>query len=109
MTRATLKPETHLVLRIAVVLIDGAKEVVALQQRLDSGGSGLAGGEGHGGSVEAVELGANGFVEEQEDEDWRVVRRVLQASLGGRGIERSEWPSHYRYASSTAWKWCRHL
>lgn len=70
-----------------MVLINSAEEVVALEQGLNSSGGAFAGGEGHGGSVEAIELGANSLVKQQEDEDRRLVRRALQASLGRRRIE----------------------
>lgn len=82
-----------------MVLIDSANEVVALEQGLEVG-TGI-GGEVHGSAVEAIELGADGLVEEQENEDRGFGGRGFDGGLGGgRGIEGGHDASHYGHASS---------
>jgi len=57
----------YLILGPAVVLVDGADEAVAVEERVGLGAG--AGGERHRAAVEGAELRADGLVEEEELRD----------------------------------------
>lgn len=82
-----------------MVLIDSTQKVAAVRQGFDIRGSVMVGGEIQGGSMEAMELRANSFVEEREYENRRFQRRVLQARRRGGGTDGVDSARHYSHSS----------
>lgn len=67
---------------MAMVLVHCAKEAAPLRQRPDAAAA-AAGGDGGGGPVEVIELGPDGPVEEEEDQDRGLEDRLHRT--GGAG------------------------
>jgi len=65
-----------------MMLINGPQEVVALEQWLDI--SLLIGDEINGGTMETLELGLYGFMEEQENQNRRLLSRIFGRNFGRR-------------------------
>ncbi len=69
----------YLVFGIGVVLVNQTQKMVAVEQRPDI--AAVPCGEGHGRSVKRVELIANRFMKEQENQNRRLRLQATQTSF----------------------------